>query len=328
MKVKKIIGLLAAVTLVTGLTVGMGTKAFFTSSASSQNNSFNAGTLILGGKDATGAETPNKFMSLDIENLEPGASTGPVTTTIRNIGSLPIKLYRITSSNIVADNPTLDQVVTVNITIDGEHVYTGKLSDLRAANGGYFDPITPVASESDHQLAVTATMSKGADDKYQGKKLTCDLTLYGTQTNFPENGGNLSPAQYNLGTAVDSNGSPSSPTFSVAGYNTASQVCFDWDWDPNDLLREYYEIRIKHETGNVTTDAIESRIIIKFDEKVISTDGIDNSDVSVDWNNDIVRINRNAFPSDWQGFEVELSGVQKLTSATKTIPWQYWSLDK
>jgi hypothetical protein len=115
----------------------------------------------------------------------------------------------------------------------------------------------------------------------------------------------------------------------VVGYDTGSRVNFDWDWTPDDrvLGSEYYELLIKHETGNPTTTVKEIRIFVFADEQVISTDGIDESDVSVDWGSDIVRINKNAFPSDWDGFEVQISGAQN-GRPVQTIPYQYWTLNR
>lgn len=267
MKYKKVITAIALCAMATGLAAGVGTKAFFTSSATSKTNEFATGKLILGGYDDKNDETKETFMSLNIQNLKPGLPKEIGHTTLRNVGTLPIKLYRITSSNIVESAPSLDERITVEIYIDNQKAYTGKLSDLRASNGGYFDPIFPVAPKTDHDMAVYVTMDEDAGNGYQGALLTCDLTAYATQTNRPF-AGDQNDSHYNLA-SVSGN-----PSFTVTAWNDADPngyVNFQYNWQPSDIQPvsiddfvdwvlkkfnitltkdfELYDIEIKHEKG-------------------------------------------------------------------------------
>ncbi len=306
---------------------GVGTMAYFTSQSTSEENTFVTGTLVLGGV-VDNQDVENQFAKLTFNDLlQPGQPpTQMGTTTLKNVGSLPFYLYRITASGLVdnnidngIDDTALDEALVLDITIGGELVYTGRLSQLVEENGGYFDPIYDVQSGEELDMVITAHMAEDAGNQYQGLSMSCDLTVYATQNDTPVPG---EPE----GTAIHL-GSTSS--FNVEGYNTSSQVNFDWDWTPDDSFFgfEYYEIAIKHETGDTTTQIEEARIFIFPNEQVISTDGIDEDDVSVNWGSDIVRINRAAFPADWEGFEVRLSGHQD-GGTYETIPYQYWSLDR
>ncbi len=250
-------------------------------------------------------------------------------TTLKNVGTLPFYLYRITADNFSGNGwDMLDDQLTLNITIGGEQIFSGNLGGLRAENGGYFDPVYSVAPGDMLDMEISVLMNAAAGNTYQGKNITCDLTVYATQENTPLNG-EPNNVKVRFGPAQDANGNTGSPTFVVDGYNTASQVCFDWDWNPNDFWSEKYILDIKHETADPTTNIVEYRVLIFPGERVVSTDGISASDVSVDWDRDIVKINKSAFPADWEGFEVKMSGLQNNSLGTpKTIPYKYWSLNR
>jgi len=305
---------------------GAGTMAWFTSQAKSTNNTFQTGTLILGGV-IDGEDVNEVFESVAFENMEPGEPPTKVqTTTLKNVGTLPFYIYRITASDLVdgnmeneIDDTILDQVIDVVITIDGDEIFSRKLSKLQEENGGYFDPIYAIQPGDTKEMVITASMDKQAGNEYQGLSMNCDLTVYARQSEYPVLG---EDGKEDLGKVSN---------FSVEAYNTDTQVVFDWDWEPNDeslFGSEYYKIEIKHETGDVTTGIEEERIsIFIWNEEVVSIDGIDESDVSVDWGEDIVKIKKSAFPETWEGFEVKLSGKQQGHSEN-SLPWQYWSLDR
>lgn len=321
---KKLLAVSMAIILIC-TAAGIGTMAWFTSSATSSGNQFESGTLILGSED-NGQDVYEKFATLKFEDMEPGdPPVLALETELKNVGSLPFYLYRMTAANIVDNNPEnsvddkiLDGVMMLKISIEGEQVYYGKLSQLLEENGGFFDPIYDVQPGEFRTLRIEAELPATTGNAYQGLSMQCDLNIFAAQKEMPVTGQLPLNTRYDLG---------STSLFSVEGYNTSNYTNFDWDWTPNDTLfgREYYELRIKHETGDTTTQIQEKRIFISFSERVVSTDGIDGRDVSVDWDDDIVRINRNAFPAEWDGFEVELTGTQK-NGVVKTIPYQYFSL--
>lgn len=323
MKKKLIVGILA-VTLICAF-AGAGTMAYFSSRATSTNNTFVAGTLVLGGV-IDGADVQNRFATLNISNLKPGEPVHLGSTILKNVGTLPFKLYRMTASNIVdTPEPKLDSVLTLTVKIDGDRVFTGKLSELVAANGGYFDPIYNVMPGEEKVMDLEIMMAATAGNVFQGMAAKCDLTVYAAQNEMPEPG-DPQGSHVNLGTAPGGR-----PTFSVVGYNTVSQVCFDWNWDPEDTIYEYYKLEIKHETGIPTTTIEEERSIIVHPstrEVIVSGDGIDRNDIIVDWNGDVIKIKKSAFPSDWDGFEVRLSGKQLSNGTIKSIPYQWWSLNR
>jgi len=324
---RRLIAISLAIVVLCAL-AGAGTMAYFTSTATSEGNAFVAGTLKLGGI-IDGEDVVERFARLNIGYLRPGEPAVVGTTVLKNVGSLPFKLYRITASDFKGDGwDMLDDVLSLIITIDGEHVFTGKLSELRKENGGFFDPIydVPVGAELDMEISVM--MDASAGNEYQGKTITCDLTVYAAQNNAP-NPGEPEGTRVPLG-STGTNLSLLNPGFSVEGYNTADWVCFDWNWVPDDSVYEYYAIYIKHETGWPTTEIEEERewwiLFNVYEEKVTSSDNIKPEDVVVDWDEDIVKIRKAAFPSEWDGFEVKLTGKLLLWPEPKEIPYQYWSL--
>lgn len=336
---KKYILSIIAIILICSM-AGAGTMAWFTGRATSEENNVSAGTLILGTGDVGTDSNDQNFVfdSVAFGSMEPGEPPIQVQRTkLKNVGSLPFYLYRITASQLTdmtigdtdngKDDTELDNVLNIEITMcdpdeaveNGEKVFEGKLSELVEENGGFFDPIYSINPQDVKEMVITAHMDSNANNYYQGLSMNCDFTVYAAQNNMPVNGeGSGSGNKVNLG---------STSSFSVAGYNSSSHVSFDWDWTPNDFWSEYYQIDIKHHTGDSTTNIEEWRIVFLPGERVISTDGIDESDVSVDWGSDIVRIDKSAFPSDWDGFEVKLSGEQDGGSY-ESIGYQYWSLDR
>jgi len=324
---RRLIAISLAIVVLCAL-AGAGTMAYFTSTATSEGNAFVAGTLKLGGI-IDGQDVVERFARLNIGLLRPGEPAVVGTTVLKNVGSLPFKLYRITASDFKGNGwDMLDDVLSLIITIGGEHVFTGKLSELREENGGFFDPIYNVQPGDVKDMEISVMMDASAGNEYQGRTITCDLTVYAAQNNMP-NPGEPEGTRVPLG-STGTNLSLLNPGFSVEGYNTPEWVCFDWDWVPNDSVYEYYAIYIKHETGWPTTEIEAERlwVIIDITNKEIRTsDGLSNSDVDVDWDGDVIKIRRSAFPADWDGFEVKLTGKLLLWPEPKEIPYQYWSLN-
>lgn len=132
---KKIISLIAAGVMMVGITVSLGTGAWFTNNKTSNANAFKAGTLRLGEPG-----TITSGMSLD--NIYPGW-TASKTVTINNAGSLPLK-YKMSvtplSNNVLYDGNTPLQVNVnnqgfVDINKLGE-VFLGQIA---ARSNGNFD---------------------------------------------------------------------------------------------------------------------------------------------------------------------------------------------
>ncbi|MTI69375.1 MAG: hypothetical protein FH751_03835 [Firmicutes bacterium] len=320
---KKFLALILSVALICSM-AGVGTMAWFTSQSKSENNTFSTGTLTLGGV-INGEDDKEHFASVSFEDMEPGEPPQKIQETVlKNVGSLPFYLYRITASSLEDDPNTdqndtiLDNVLNVKITIDQEVVYEGKLSQLVSQNGGYFDPIYDIQPSDEKTMVIEAFMDENANNQYQGLKTKCDLTVYASQNDSPITG---EPT----GREVDMG---STSLFSVTGYNNEDYVNFDWDWDPDDSVREEYILKIKHETGDATTVTYEARIWWKNSEWVYSLDGLNESDIELLKGPDIIRIKKSAFPSTWEGFEVELTGRQSFFEEYETINYNYWSLDR
>lgn len=324
---------LLAVTVTCIFAAGV-TYTLFSSQVRSEENSFTAGTLRLGGvfgKDSVA----EKFAHLSLFGIKPGQTTLLGSTKLKNLGTLPFKLYRITTSNVI-DDAKLSEMLNIKVKMDDELVYEGKLSQLVESNGGYFDTIGNVTPGSVRNLSFEASMNKDAGNDYQNKTVTCDLNIYATQNEVPSNGENGVPVRF--GPAKDENGNAAENTFSVDVKNTNKDVEFTWDWQPSDDKSwgsfEYYILEIKHESGDPTTDVEAGRLKMKLnpiDEKtetIESTNDILENDVSVDWNMDEVKIRKDAFPKDWRGFEIKISGVQKFDGNIVSIPYQYWSLNR
>lgn len=313
---KRFLASILAVTMMFAL-AGAGTMAWFTSQDKSEGNTFTAGTLIVGGDDSV-ADADLYFARVAFENMEPGQPPQKLeTTTIKNRGSLPFYLYRLTADNFSEDE-SLDSVLNINVKIGGEEVYSGKISQLREDNGGFFDPIKDIQPGTELPMEIEVFMDPTAENEFQGTSMTCDLTIYASQNEKPSPG-EPTGTKVNLG---------STSLFRIEGYNTNGWVNFDWNWTPNDVLREEYLLKIKHHNGDATTTIYEARIWWDGREWVESTDGLDRDDVQLLVRDDVVRIRRSAFPEDWDGFEVELSGRQSGFVNRETIPYQYWSLGR
>lgn len=336
---KKYIALMLVVVLAFSM-IGVGTMAWFTSQATSANNTFVAGTLTLGGVIG-GNDVENQFATLNLSNIKPGEPRDLGSTVLKNVGSLPFKLYRINASNFEGDlnftdnqNRKLDDVLNLIVTIGGEQVYEGKFSELVRENGGYFDPIVDVPVGSTRQMDLSVLMDATAGNEFQGKNFTCDLTVFATQNEVPENGEPIN-TRVDLGRANGA-GTLIDPSFKVEGYNDGTYANFDWDWIPDDLAYERYYIDIKHESGEPDDTIDAQRVWLFKNIKTIEVEGdgpLVNTDIDVDWDNDIVRIPKaKLINAGWDGFEVRLSGSRTPLVDLQTIiasdgsEYQYWSL--
>lgn len=177
---KKILFSLMTITVIIAM-LGGATLAWFTDTEASSNNTFTAGTLRLGGK-IEDTYHDDKFATLYADNMEPGESQvlGPVE--LKNMGSLPLKIYRISAANFVGDQ-ALAGVLTVEVKFAGFTVFTGKLSDLLISTKGFFLKEQKLEPGEETSMTVIVHMDESADDNYQGNSLVCDLILDSVQTN-------------------------------------------------------------------------------------------------------------------------------------------------
>lgn len=324
---------------------GYGTYAYFTARAVSADNTIKAGTLKLGGV-RNGEDVEKQFATVTFKNIEPGETLQNVATTkLKNVGDLPFYLYRITASDLV-DNTTgendngktdtiLDKVLTMNITIDEKQVYHGKLSELKAINGGYFDPIQEIESKAEKNMKISLSMDSNAGNEYQGLSMSCDFTVYAAQQGMPISG-ESEGTKYDMG---------STELFSVEGWNDGEYIYFQWHWIPEDKDKEAYKIKLKHQTGNSTTQIKEVRCLNSIDDSSIySLNGITRDYVEFYKSDNIIRIDKNAIPQEWKTFEIQLGGSQVFSESDyqididtgivtdnidyKTIPYQQWSLNR
>lgn len=317
---------------------GAGTMAYFTSQKSGEST-FGTGTLTLG----TNGEGGNTFAALELRNLYPGCDYIPlpaVTTSLSNTGTLPLTLYRISSSAPVESVAGLDELVTVQFAIDGDPVWTGRLSQLNDMSneaGSFFDPIKHVAAGSTVQLTAQAKMEAEFEDgtpvgnAYQNANLTCDLTIYAKQDNLSENGEPAGSLQELAQTS----------TYFIKGQEVRLSgqqwILFDFDRDVSmpifNGLRENLIVNIRHE--NPEDNPVDLKIIwirIIFSQYALTesldTGGtINQSDVRVDDDYGRIFIKKSAFPGDWRAFQVQFTGKWDNNPA-ETTDWIPWSLNR
>lgn len=165
----KLVSSIATMSLAAAL-VGGATFAWFTASASNDNNQFTAGTVILGVYDnATGLEKTTPMFELD--SIAPGDS-GSYDLKVKNTGSLELKYKMILNANgglFAAPYP-----VTVKV-FNGSTEITNL--GLRRT----------LASGSSETLTVKWEFPQDAGDQYQGATGSFGLTFDGIQTKYTEN---------------------------------------------------------------------------------------------------------------------------------------------
>lgn len=155
MKKKLVVSLLLIGIL--AFAIGAGTFAYFTSQATSENNSFVAGTLAISAGDlATTGTVP-------VDNLYPGMPTKNGSFTVQNTGSLPAKLKITTNTNGALFEGTTPAIVNLTNYTEGEELAAG-------------------ASKT---FTFTLDMPANAGNAYQGATGTLSFTVDATQTNNP-----------------------------------------------------------------------------------------------------------------------------------------------
>ncbi|MEW6727394.1 MAG: SipW-dependent-type signal peptide-containing protein [Bacillota bacterium] len=168
---KSVLLVMVYAVLVLGLAAG-GTLAWFTATASNDDNVFTSGTLIIGASNAGANTGTMNFMG------EPGKSTS-YTVTVKNLGSLPF-WYKVSAALEGGDSDLYDALV---VSIDG-------------------GPEMPLPSLTDHVLNLnlasgaqedktfTIKLPTSAGNNLQGKSATISLTFHAEQVaTTPSNAG-------------------------------------------------------------------------------------------------------------------------------------------
>lgn len=194
---RKILLSLLTIALVSTVAVSA-TRAYFTDTATSQNNQLSTGTLsfLLAGD---GGESSAYF---DVSGLYPGAPSVSKCVEVKNNGDLGM-LFRFyvdnyTDSKSLAD--ALDVVVTLRPSTDcatpvdfdaygpvDAEVYNGKLSGLlgegnaKSNEQAYFDNDDPLWRGFAAVYKVTVSLPLGAGTEYQDATFTGDLRVDATQ---------------------------------------------------------------------------------------------------------------------------------------------------
>jgi spore coat-associated protein N len=164
---------------------GAGTFAWFTDSASSNGNSFTAGTLFLNALSAP-VVTGN-----DISGVYPGA-TGIETWNVQNGGNLDGKLkigfvvntavdHTPESVAIGAVNNDLNAAINVIVTVGGTQIYDGPLSGLQAAFANFNTPLNHGAAAT--PVILTWKVPTSIDNGIQGDTTSFSTTFTLVQTN-------------------------------------------------------------------------------------------------------------------------------------------------
>jgi len=175
MKIKVILSLILVGIL--AFAAGLGTVAYFTSQATSDDNVFATGTLIIG--------APNNGSNTGVfsfRNWYPGYSETK-TIDVKNLGTLPFK-YRIKADITDDSGANLGNVLNVTITAGTKQIYSGTLAQLASA-GFIFDDVLTLGEGESQNLSISVKMQETAGNPYQAASATVKFTFDATQTNNP-----------------------------------------------------------------------------------------------------------------------------------------------
>ncbi len=170
--------ILAALSLMTGATF-----AYFSSSATSTNNTFSSGTLVLALTDTTETDMAAVQASFGATNMAPGTCTGDQVLTLDNIGTVVANHLEIAASN--TDSAMAGKLRIKKFMFDGTDLLNGiigttagdpalkDLSDL--ATAGYDD--IGMSDLNDHTITMDVCLDESAPDSLQGSTNTLNLTF-------------------------------------------------------------------------------------------------------------------------------------------------------
>ncbi|HOS68955.1 MAG TPA: TasA family protein [Bacillota bacterium] len=148
--------------------LGLGSYAWFTSTATSSNNLFETGTLAIGVESPLIAET-------EFKNIYPSWNSGVKTYDIKNEGTLALK-YRMTVQGEVGellyDGPTPLQVkINNNDFVDINQVGTVYIGEIEAGQTG--------------ELNLQFRLPEEADNDYQNEIASFTFVFEATQVDNP-----------------------------------------------------------------------------------------------------------------------------------------------
>ena len=187
---KKILGLSLVLVVVIGI-IGIGTFAYFTGIDTSSGNSFVSGTLELKTNNLEGVT-----QTLYATGMSPGATVGPSTITLKNVGTSNGTTMDIVFSYAESDgspnivNKTADEVAAVmevtNLDYGGSNIL-GSVSDHNS--NGYIDiydlknaDLTGLigldaGASKDFDISVQLRNTTGSEFQADGINLTMTFTL-------------------------------------------------------------------------------------------------------------------------------------------------------
>lgn len=188
---KKSIAALAAAAAVI-FAAGWPSYAWYTSTATSDNNKFKSGTLSVAKPnannwiDAAGTD-------IDVSNMQPGDSKQLKITVNNNSSTLPLKyilaLNRVDPGSDAADKRNLIDAVT--FTYNGiTYMSENNRSALENLNLGLakeannINNIIGAGSNKESSKTITVNLPENIDDTYQGAAGMFTVTVKATQTNF------------------------------------------------------------------------------------------------------------------------------------------------
>ncbi len=164
------------------------TFAFFSSTATSTDNVFAAGTLTLQLDDnnQTAATTIDASFG---GTMAPGASVSGFIS-MHNDGSIDIAEVNLSSTETVTSTPDLAAKLNISSAKIGSEStctvsptdITGSFTTLAALNSAGIDlPSSAIAASATRYLCMTFTLDSGTDNTYQGKSITETFTFVGHQ---------------------------------------------------------------------------------------------------------------------------------------------------
>ena len=161
---KKIFGLGLILMLVVGIT-GVATYAYFTDNANSSGNSFVSGTVDLKTDNLDGVT-----QTLYATGMSPGATVGPSTITLKNVGTVNGTNLDIVFSYTESDgNPnivdkTADEVAAMIEVVTLDYGGSSLLGSIGAFNGnGYKDVYGLKSSTFTGLSGINASTTKNFD---------------------------------------------------------------------------------------------------------------------------------------------------------------------
>jgi len=182
----RIITSVAIIIAVAAVAVGA-TTAYFTSSDTTSNNTFTAGTLEIS------LDQTMQTISPVISNWAPGQETS-VRFNVDNTGSLPVHLraFALGSWNEAALDDDMVKVIKAEYYKESSSSWVTIKSDSNGlADYIYYSPdgtdsaLWELAGGATEQIKLSVLFDSAADNAYQGKTYTAAITVEAKQTNAP-----------------------------------------------------------------------------------------------------------------------------------------------